>query len=54
MKSWVEPFCTTQDIKLRVASKEKAKKANFQTALVEEHISSRYRLSLRVRLYTIN
>lgn len=36
------------DIKLRVASKEKAKKANFQTALVEEHISSRYRLSLRV------
>ncbi|KAG0587842.1 hypothetical protein KC19_2G195400 [Ceratodon purpureus] len=39
-----------QDIRLRpgVISKEKAKKNTFQTSLVDDHISNRFRLSLRV------
>ena len=45
-----------QDIKLRVVSKdrEKQKKPNLQTLLVDEHISSQYRLSLRVTLLSVS
>lgn len=42
-------FSDLQDIQLRVGSKEAPKQPNLPSLLAKEHISNRYRFSLRVR-----
>lgn len=49
-----EKLVELQDIQLRVAAKESSSKTNkLNDMLIEEHISSQYRFSLRVKLLAI-
>ena len=47
----VMAFFDLQDIQLRVGSKEAPKQPNLPSLLAKEHISNRYRFSLRVRFW---